>query len=279
VSHKPTGSIARSVDLIGDGDKGEEMDTSRHAGHTAVVTGAASGIGQATALRFAQEGALVIACDVNEAGLDDTASQIKAAGGEAVPVRADITQQADIDHILEVAVGRGPVHSLANVAGIMDHFLPVGEVDDDTWERVMAVNLTAPFRLCRAFVGPLEASGAGSIVNVASIAGLIGLAAGTSYTTSKHAIIGLTRNVAAFYGPRGVRCNAVCPGGVATAIGASSTPSSEWAWDRVQVGLTRGGESMAEPDHIASVITWLASAEARNVNGAVLTADAGWTAL
>ncbi|MCU1345915.1 MAG: short-chain dehydrogenase [Acidimicrobiia bacterium] len=253
------------------------MDTTRHTGRTAVVTGAASGIGQAVALRMAQEGAIVIGCDVNEAGLEETASQIKALGGEVSTVRADITQQGDIDHVVEVALERGPVHFLANVAGIMDHFLPVGELDDDVWNRVMAVNLTAPFRLCRAFVGPLEASGGGSIVNVASIAGLLGLTAGAAYTSSKHGLIGLTRSVAAFYGGRNIRCNAVCPGGVATNIIGSSTPQSEWAWERAQVSLARGPQ-MAEADHIASVVSWLACDEARNVNGAVLAADAGWSA-
>jgi NAD(P)-dependent dehydrogenase (short-subunit alcohol dehydrogenase family) len=242
-----------------------------------VVTGVASGIGQAVALRLAQEGALVIGCDVNEAGLEDTASQIKAAGGEAVMVRVDVTKQADVDHLAEIALGRGPIHLLANVAGIMDHFLPVGETDDDTWNRVLAVNLTAPFRLCRAFIGPLEADGGGSIVNVASIAGVIGLTAGAAYTSSKHGLVGLTRNIAALYAERGIRCNAVCPGGVATSILSSATPESEWAFERAQVGLVRG-PNMAEPDHIASVVSWLGSEEARNVNGAILTADAGWTA-
>ena len=124
------------------------MDSARHAGKVAIVTGAGSGIGRATAIRLSSEGARVIGCDVVEAGLAETKSAIEKAGFTADLVMADVTRQQDVERI---ATAAGPhVDILANVAGIMDHFLPLGEVDDATWDRVLAVNLTGVMRLSRA---------------------------------------------------------------------------------------------------------------------------------
>lgn len=248
------------------------MDTSRHEGKTAIVTGAGSGIGRATAVRLAGEGASVIACDINEEGLKETLDQI--GGASAKTIVADITKQGDVDAVVEATDGK--IDILANVAGIMDHFLPVSEVDDDTWERVIGVNLTGVMRLSRAALPLMQEAGGGAVVTVASEASLGAGAAGVAYTASKHGVIGLVRHIAFYYGPAGIRSNAVLPGGVETGIGATAEPRSGWVMERAQLKMATMGP-IAQPDQIATVVSWLASEEASNVNGAIVTSDGGWS--
>lgn len=250
------------------------MTHQRYAGRVALVTGAGSGIGQATVLRLAAEDAIVVGCDLDTAGLEATGKLLAADDHQATLLTADITVQADVDRVVAALQG-APVDLLANVAGIMDGFLPVTDLDDAMWERVVAVNLTGPMRLCRAVIPAMRAAGGGAVVNVSSIGGLTGSVAGTAYTSAKHGLIGLTRSLAYLYGPDGIRANAVCPGGVRTNIGRTAVPRSQWAYDRLERSFARATR-MAEPDEIATLIAWLGSAEAGNVNGAVITADGGW---
>ena len=250
------------------------LDSTRHAGKFAIVTGAGSGIGRATALRLSSEGARVIGCDVVEAGLAETKSAIEKAGFKADFVTADVTRQQDVEKIVAAA---GPhIDILANVAGIMDHFLPLGEVDDATWDRVLDVNLTGVMRLSRAVLPVMLSAGKGSIVTVASEASLGAGAAGVAYTTSKHGVIGLVKSIAYFYGPRGIRSNAVLPGAVITNIGTTAAPRVPWAMERAQLSMATMA-APAQPDEIAAAISWLASDEASNINGATMTADGGWS--
>lgn len=249
------------------------MDPSRHAGKVAVVTGAGSGIGQATVLRLVGEGASVIGLDVNADGMAATQALLPGSAREARFVVADVTKQADVDDVVAQA---GRIDILVNNAGVMDHFVPLGELDDALWDRVLAVNLTGVMRLTRAVLPGMQAAGGGAIVTTASEASLRAGASGAAYTTSKHAVIGLVRHVAYYYGPAGIRSNAVLPGGVATGIGATSMPRSEWAMNRARPALATGGP-VAQPDQIAAAISWLASDEASNVNGALLTDDGGWS--
>lgn len=251
------------------------MDTERHSGRTVLVTGAASGIGRAIALRMAAEGADVLACDLGEEGLAATAEQAAAQGCSVRTAVADVTSADDIEELLAAAGPR--VDVLVNNAGIMDHFLPLGELPDDVWDRVLAVNLTAPMRLSRAVLPGMVEAGRGSIVTVASEASLRAGASGTAYTASKHGVLGLVRSTAFFYGPKGIRANAVLPGPVETGIGASSAPQVQWAMERAMAALA-AMPATAQPDEIAAAVSWLASDEASNINGAVLTADGGWSA-
>lgn len=249
------------------------MDSTRHTGKVAIVTGAASGIGMATAARLAGEGARVIGCDVSQAALD--AAEHQLAGLDVSLVQADVTRQEDVDRLVAAAGPR--IDVLANVAGIMDHFIPLGELDDDTWNRVLAVNLTGPMRLSRAVLPAMEAQGGGAIITVASEASLRAGASGAAYTASKHGVLGLVRSTAFFYGPKGVRANAVLPGPVQTGIAATAMPTTSWAIERAGVALA-SAPPVAQPDQIAAVVSWLASDEASNVNGAVVTSDGGWSA-
>jgi NAD(P)-dependent dehydrogenase (short-subunit alcohol dehydrogenase family) len=249
------------------------MDNTRHRGSVALVTGAASGIGRATAARLAQEGARVVATDVGSEGLDS----LVAEQGGITAVVGDLTSAEFITGLVEEAESVGPVSIVANVAGIMDHFVPVTELDDELWSRVFDVNVTAQMRICRAIIPRMTTRGGGAIVNVASVAGLGGGGAGASYTASKHAAIGLTRHIAFTYGPQGIRCNVVCPGPVQTNIGTTAAPTVPWAFERHMLAISLG-ERRAQPDEIATAISWLASAEASNINGLVMAADGGWKA-
>lgn len=245
--------------------------TMRFQDQVGIVTGAASGIGRAVALQLAREGARVVAVDMDA----DRLAVLRDASpaGSVDTVAGDLTDPALIGAIVERA---GTTDILANVAGIMDSFLPAGEVDDATWDRVMAVNLTAPMRLMRAVLPGMVAAGRGAIVNVASEAGLKGGCAGAAYTASKHGLIGLTRNTAFLYATKGVRVNAVAPGPVMT--GLQPEFRSALAAERLPALLQASISRLAQPEEIASCIAWLASAEAGNVNGAVLAADGGWSA-
>lgn len=252
------------------------MDTSRHTGKVAVITGVGSGIGRATILRMAAEGAKCIGLDVVPDALAETGKLLAAQGLSAELLVADVTQQEDVDRVVAAAGER--IDILLNVAGIMDFFLPLGEVDDATWDRVLGVNLTGVMRLSRAVVRKMEQQGGGAIVTVASKASVGAGAAGVAYTASKHGVIGLVKHIAYFYGPKGIRSNAVLPGAVATNIGTTAAPRSPWAMERAMLSMATMNATPAEPDRIAAALSWLASEEASNVNGAVLLDDGGWAA-
>lgn len=245
---------------------------SRFAGKTVIVTGAGSGIGKATTLRLVAEGARVVANDVSAPRL----AELQAEGGASVTtVEGDVADTATVNRLVAAAGDR--IDGLANVAGIMDGFLPTAELDDVTWNRVLSVNLTGVMKLTRAVLPAMLAAGAGSIVNVGSEAGLRGSAAGTAYTTSKHAVHGFTKSTAFFYTPKGVRCNAVAPGAVATNIEAPF--ESEWAQERLGPLMQTNVPGVATPEQLAAAITWLLSDDSANVSGVILPDDGGWAAV
>jgi NAD(P)-dependent dehydrogenase (short-subunit alcohol dehydrogenase family) len=250
-----------------------QFSQDRFDGQTVIVTGAGSGIGRATTLRLLTEGARVIAADVSAERLTELTTEFETDNLTAVA--GDISQQDVVDRIVAAANGR--IDGLANVAGIMDGFLPSAEIDDATWERVMNVNVTAIMRLTRAALPLMLAAKAGTIVNVSSEAGLRGSAAGTAYTTSKHAVIGFTKSTAFFYTPSGVRCNAVAPGAVATNIEAPF--KSLFAGERLGPFMQTTVPPVATAEELAAAITWLLSSDSNNVSGAVLASDGGWAAV
>ncbi|WP_285101226.1 SDR family NAD(P)-dependent oxidoreductase [Promicromonospora sp. MEB111] len=254
----------------------EQITPGRFAGQTVVVTGAASGIGRAVASRVAREGGRVIAADISAEKLDELAAALTGlpAGAEIVPVAGDISSQDDVDRI--VAAAGDPVDALANVAGIMDDMSAIHEVSDALWERVLRVNLEGTMRLTRAVVPGMLAAKEGRIVNVASEAGLRGSAAGVAYTASKHAVVGLTKSTAVMYAKSGIRTNAVAPGGVATGIPVPGQAEFGAPVLRPhQVNIL----SLAMAEELAATITFLLSKDSVNLNGAIIAADGGWSAV
>ncbi|GER82276.1 3-ketoacyl-ACP reductase [Thermogemmatispora aurantia] len=246
----------------------------------AVVTGAASGIGRALVQRLTSEGAAVVAVDIVEEPLQALVAELQGQGAKLCACRADVASESGVEAMLTTATSTyGRLDILCNNAGIMDLMTPAAEVPLELWERVLAVNLYGPFLACRRAIPLFLEQGGGTIVNTASEAGLRGGAAGTPYTVSKHGLIGLTRSIAFHYGERGIRCNAVCPGAVATAIGLGQGAPSQSGLERVGAFIHASAPSrVATPDEIAAAIAFLASKEASYINGAILPVDGGWLA-
>ncbi|MGO1319111.1 MAG: SDR family NAD(P)-dependent oxidoreductase [Galactobacter sp.] len=249
----------------------EKVTSGRFGGQTVVVTGAASGIGLATASRIAREGGRVVAVDVSAEKLQAFAASLPDA--EIIPVVGDITKQESVDAIVAAAGER--IDALANVAGVNDDFSPLHETSDAMWDRVIGINLTGAFKLSRAVIPAMIAAGAGRIVNVASEAGLRGNASGNAYTTSKHAVIGMTRSAAFTYGPQGLRVNAVAPGGVATGI--PFPPNVSEAGSARLAPFQSAIPTLATAEQLAASITFLLSEDSVNINGQVLASDGGWS--
>lgn len=245
----------------------ERIVPGRFDGQTVIVTGAASGIGRATASRIVREGGRVIAVDITGDKLKELASD------SFIPVEADITKPGDVERIVAAAGDR--IDGLANVAGVVDDFSPIHETADKIWDRVFSVNVDGVFRLTRAVVPVMLAAGRGAIVNVASEAALRGNAAGVAYTASKHAVVGITKSTAFMYGAQGIRTNAVAPGGVAT--GMAQPPNSS-AFGQGRTGpFLRLIPPVALPEHLAASITFLLSDDGVNLNGVILPSDGGWS--
>lgn len=252
----------------------------RLQGKVAVITGAGSGMGLAMAQRFAAEGALIVAGDWNAARLDAAVAGIQASGGTIIGAQGNIADEATAAGLVDLAVTtHGRIDVLVNNAGVMDYMQGIGELSDDIWRRVLSINLDGPMFTMRRAVPRMVEQGGGAIINIASTAGISGGAAGAAYTAAKHALVGLTRNTAWIYAAQGVRCNAICPGGTKTNIGETMVAA------RLDpAGAARAGAyaalipAMLDPEDIAALALFLASDEARYVNGAIIPADAGWTA-
>ncbi|OUS76302.1 3-ketoacyl-ACP reductase [Paenibacillus sp. MY03] len=244
----------------------------------AVVTGAASGMGKEIALLFAAEGAKVVVSDLNVEGAGKVVEEITAKGGTAVAVASNVAKEEDVQNLIDSAVNEyGTLDILINNAGIMDNFVPVGDLTDELWERVFAVNTTGPMRTIRKSLPIFLEKESGVIVNIASAGGLFGSRAGAAYTAAKHAVVGLTKNVGYQYAVKGIRCNAIAPGGVATNIGTSINAPNEFGMGRAMAGMGINPRT-GTPEEIAKVALFLASDDSSFVNGTVVTADAGWTA-
>ena len=247
-------------------------------GKNAIVTGAGSGIGRATALQLAEAGARVLVADLNADGTRETVEKVRAAGGTAESVVGDLSDPKVVAEVVATALDRlGGIDVLVNNAGIMDDMSATADVSDEVWERVIRVNVTAPFLLTRAVLPHMTEKQKGSIVFTASEAALRGGASGTAYTASKHAVVGLVKSTAIMYREQGVRVNAVAPGGVATGISVHADPE---AMGPNVLGRYMGNMgAIAESAQLASAIVFLASDAASNVNGVILPVDGGWSAV
>jgi NAD(P)-dependent dehydrogenase (short-subunit alcohol dehydrogenase family) len=243
-----------------------------YVGKVALVSGSASGLGAAVAAALAASGASVV-------GMDPANGDATGRDEEGVfAVQGDVTSTNDIERVFKSLLSRfGRLDLLVNNAGLMDSHLRVGEIDIETWDRVVAVNLTGQFLMAKSAIPVMEAQQAGVIINMSSVAGLFGSHAGVAYTVSKHGVIGLTKSIAAAYSGSGIRCIAVCPGATEHRMTPGrAKPSPEGA----KLGALKLGLHPREVgiDEMVSLILFLGSAGSSSMNGATVVADAGWTA-
>ncbi|MGP4021403.1 SDR family NAD(P)-dependent oxidoreductase [Saccharopolyspora sp. 5N708] len=248
---------------------------------TAIVTGAGSGIGYATAVKLATSGYRIVAVDIAAEGTERAATAVAEAGSEALPVALDVRDAA----AFEAAVRRAEQHFgaapklLANIAGV-GVAATLTETSREDWDTVLGINLTALFETCRIVLPRMLATGGGCIVNVASVAGVVGVRNRAAYCASKAGVIGLTRSIAVDYAHQGVRANAICPGTVASEwIGKilADAPDPEAARQAMEQRQLDG--RMGSPEEVAAGIAFLAGDEARFVNGSAFVMDGGMTAI
>lgn len=243
---------------------------------SAIVTGGAGGIGRATALAFAREGARVVVVDIDGQAAQQVADDIAAAGGEAVAVRADVSSDSDIADVVATAVDRfGGVDIVFNNAGIIRRADAV-ETTVEEWDRVFAVNVRSIFLMCKHVVPVMAAAGGGSIINTGSGWGLKGGGRALSYCASKGAVVNMTRALAIDHGPQGIRVNSVNPGDTDTGmLREEARQLSEETGAFLAEAADRPLGRMGRPEEIAEAVVWLASDASSYVTGSALVVDGG----
>jgi len=246
----------------------------RFSGKRAIVTGAASGIGQATARLLAKEGAIVVIGDRNGEGLKATAESI---GANAHPIAFDVSDHEACAQVVEKTVAdHGGLDIVCNIAGVLD-MAPLTQFTPDRWARMIGVNLSGVFFMSQAAMPHLIAT-RGAIVNMASAAGLVGVPYNSPYSASKHGVVGLTKAMALEFANQGVRINAICPGGVKTPmVAAPSAEGVDWEAVMRSASWLNHGE-MCDPEDIADAVAFLASNAARQITGVAFPVDGGQTA-
>lgn len=247
----------------------------RFEGKCVVVTGASSGMGRKIALDFAKEGATVIAVARRLERLEEIAKEAESFAGKILPYQGDISLEEVNNGMIDYAVKEcGKLDVLVNNAGIMDEFTPIGELTDELYNKVMAVNLNGPiYAMRKAVQVMLEQETKGNIVNIASIGGVCGARAGVAYTASKHAIVGATKNTAYMYAGK-IRCNVVCPGGVETEVMNSQTNISQFGVGRIMAGLDTSIPA-GKVEDISTAVLYIASDDAKFMTGAQIVIDGG----
>lgn len=251
--------------------------TERWREKVALVTGGSSGIGQATAMAFARKGAKVVVADVQADDGKATAQQIQRDGGEALFVQTDVSQPAQVELLIETIVeSYGRLDFACNNAGIEGEAAPTADCTEENWDRVLSINLKGVWLCLKHEIRQMLKQGGGAIVNMSSVAGLVGSENVPAYAASKHGIVGLTRTAALEYADDGIRVNAICPGVIHTAMIERFTGGDK----EVQEGLAEDQPlgRMGKPQEIADVVTWLCSDSASFITGHAMAVDGGFVA-
>jgi NAD(P)-dependent dehydrogenase (short-subunit alcohol dehydrogenase family) len=246
-------------------------------GKVALVTGAGSGIGRATALTFAREGAKVVVADIIAEGGEETVRMVKAAGGEALFVKTDVSKAAEVEALItKVVQTYGRLDCAFNNAGIEGVFVSTAECSEENWDRTLAINLKGVWLCMKYEIPQMLKQGGGAIVNTASVAGLVGFAGLPAYVASKHGVAGLTKTAALEYAKAGIRVNAVCPGGISTPMTERLFKAQPQMAEAV-AALEPVGR-MGKPEEIAEAVVWLCSDAASFVTGHAMAVDGGMVA-
>ncbi|MEN0135717.1 MAG: glucose 1-dehydrogenase [Rhodococcus sp. (in: high G+C Gram-positive bacteria)] len=241
-------------------------------GRVALVTGGASGIGRAQAVLFAREGATLVVADRDAAGAHEVAAEIEGGGGKAVGVVMDVTDEDSVTAAVSVAVDAYErIDILSNTAGMFDNFAQTLDTDRKLWDAMLAVNLTGIYTVTNAVLPHMIAAGRGVIVNIASGAGLRGGGGGAAYTSTKHAVVGYTRQLSAGYGNQGIRVNAIAPGLIDTPMVASFSKDEDTLAGLLQQPAGRLGK----PEDIANAALFLVSDDADFIHAVTLPVDGG----
>ncbi len=243
-------------------------------GKVALVTGAASGIGRASALAFAREGARVVVADLAVDGGEETVRMIESAGGSAMFCQTDVSKAADVEKLIEQAVSEyGRLDYAHNNAGVLGKAMPVADCSEEEWDRQIAVNLKGVWLCIRYEIPQMLQQGGGAIVNTSSAAGLVGMQALAPYTASKHGVAGLTKSAALDYAKSNIRVNAVCPGFIDTPMVRGIEDPKAFPTD-VMPAIPR----MGKPEDVANAVVWLCSDAASYVTGHLMAVDGAMTA-
>jgi NAD(P)-dependent dehydrogenase (short-subunit alcohol dehydrogenase family) len=252
----------------------------------AIVTGGGSGNGLAIAGAMAQEGAAVVIAEFSRERGRAAADAILAHGGRAVFVQADVSRWSDVDRVVSEAVAQfGELHIMVNNAGVLDGYATCLDTSEELLDRVLAINVKGVFFGCKRALREMVKRGYGKIINIASVAGLKAGAGGTAYTASKHAVVGLTRQLAWEYGPHGIRVNAICPGPVTTRLRETSAEVLGTVAPPMGGGLGAASEEFirqliplgfkGSPEDVAKATMFLASSDSDYINGHTLVLDGG----
>lgn len=242
----------------------------------AFVSGAGSGIGRAVAEAYAREGAKVVISDVNVEHGEETVATIKKNGGEAFFIQGDSSSAADNKRLVEETVAKyGRLDISCNNAGMGGPAKPTGEYEPEEWDKVIALNLSGVFYACRYQIEQMEKNGGGSIVNIASIHGTVAAPNSPAYTATKHGVVGLTKNIAVEYGQKNIRCNAVGPGYIETALLKSNMDDNALNAIAAKSAMNRLGTS----EEIAELVVFLSSDKSSFTTGSYIIADGGYTAV
>lgn len=250
----------------------------RLLGKVAVVTGASSGLGRAISIMYAKEGAKVLAVARRKEKLDEIVEMSKNYKGEIVAFKGDVSIREDNIEMIDKAVELfGKIDILVNNAGIEDGMNAIVDMSDETWNKVMDVNLNSIFYSSKRALEYMLKEESGNIINMSSVAGLRGGRAGIAYTATKHALIGMTENIAFMYAPQGIRCNAICPGSTESEMTAGVAGYDHFGMKRAISGAGNAVR-MGKADEVATIAVFLASEDSSFVNGESIACDAGWIA-